>query len=624
MKSRTRLVLRPEALLLGAVIAFGIGCGSSGSSASQGGSASGAVGPSGGTVSVSGGPGIVVPAGALASTTTITIQATGSNGPSGGPIYQFTPDGTVFSPAATVEMPVPSGMANPRIYWTAAGSSTQFGALPTTVSGSTASAQVTHFSLGYVAPAPQVATPTFSPAAGAYATAQSVTISTTTAGATIYYTTNGTDPTTASTTYTAPVSVAASGTLKAIATATGYTTSAVATAAYVIGGTTPQAATPTFSPGSGTYTAAQSVTISSTTPGAAIHYTTNGTDPTTASTTYTAPVAVAASATLKAIATATGYTQSAVGSAAYVINTGGGSTDFATLCQNSLTDDRNLLTTCLHANPDYVNAFLTSGVFDCTIIGKEITAGRVVYNATQASACSAALGSLTCALFTSDTPAVANGAPCYIDEDCATGTCNSTASTCPGTCQAYAQLNQSCATASCAPGLSCDASVCKAESAVGGPCPCQTGLWCDSSGASPVCKAALALGASCSTANDQCNALTMCAGTPATCQSFVGLGASCTAGSSPFDSLCGIGYLCDSVTSKCVSFPKVGEACGTSNPICIASYCDQLATQKCVAYKKIGDACSYPLDILACEPGSTCDAATSKCKASAPLICQAP
>jgi hypothetical protein len=400
------------------------------------------------------------------------------------------------------------------------------------------------------------------------------------------------------------------------------------------GGTTPQAATPTFSPAAGAYATAQSVTISTTTAGATIYYTTNGTDPTTASTTYTAPVAVAASATLKAIATATGYTQSAVGSAAYVINTGGGSTDFATLCQNSLTDDRNLLTTCLHANPDYVNAFLTSGVFDCTIIGKEITAGRVAYNATQASACSAALGSLTCALFTSDTPAacasvltgtVANGAPCYIDEDCATGTCNSTASTCPGTCQAYAQLNQSCATASCAPGLSCDATqTCKAESAVGGPCPCQTGLWCDSSGASPVCKAALALGASCSTANDQCNALTMCAGTPATCQSFVGLGASCTPGSSPFDSLCGIGYLCDSVTSKCVSFPKVGEACGTSNPICIASYCDQLATQKCVAYKKIGDACSYPLDILACEPGSTCDAATSKCKASAPLICQAP
>jgi len=282
MKSRSRLVSRPGVLLLGAWLAIGIGCGSSGSSASPGGSTSGAVGPAGGTVALSGGPSLVVPAGALASTTTITIQATGSNGPSGGPIYQFTPDGTVFSPAATVEMAVPSGMANPRIYWTKAGSTSLYDALPTTVSGSTASAQVSHFSLGYVAPAPQVATPTFSPAAGTYATAQSVTISTTTAGATIYYTTNGTDPTTASTTYTAPVSVAASGTLKAIATATGYTTSAVATAAYVIGGTTQQAATPTFSPVAGAYATAQSVTISSTTPGAVIHYTTNGTDPTAA------------------------------------------------------------------------------------------------------------------------------------------------------------------------------------------------------------------------------------------------------------------------------------------------------------------------------------------------------
>jgi hypothetical protein len=633
MTFRNWFVSRPEALLLAAVVALGIGCGSSGGDGGGGGNASGAVGPTGGTVSIAGGPSLVVPASALSSTTTITIQATGGNGPSGGPIYQFSPDGTVFGTPATVAIPVPSGVTNPRIYWTAAGSSTQYEALATTVSGATASAQVSHFSLGYVGPGPQVATPTFSPAAGTFAAAQSVAISTTTPGATLYYTTNGTDPTTASTTYTAPVSVTTSSTLKAIATATGYTTSAVATAAYVIGGTTPQAATPTFSPGSGTYTAAQSVTISSTTPGAAIHYTTNGIDPTAASTTYTAPVAVAAGATLKAIATATGFTTSAVGSATYVINTGGGSTDFTTLCQNSLTDSRNLLTTCLQANPDYVNAIITSGVFECTTIGKEITAGRVAYNATQASACAAALGSLTCSLFSSDTPAacasvltgtVASGGACYLDEDCATGVCNSTASTCPGTCQAYAQLNQSCATATCAPGLSCDALICKAESAVGGPCPCQTGLWCDSSGASPVCKAALALGASCSTASDQCNALTKCAGTPATCQSFVGLGASCTAGSSPFDSLCGIGYLCSSVTNKCVSFPKLGEACGTSNPVCIASYCDQLVTQKCAAYKRIGDACSWPVDILACEPGSSCDSVTSKCKASAPTTCQAP
>jgi hypothetical protein len=715
MTFRSRLVSRPEAMLLGAWIAIGIGCGSSGGGGNP--SASGTVGPTGGTVSLGGGPSLQVPAGALAASTDITIQSTGRTAPSGGPIYQFSPAGTTFAQDATVQMPVPAGVANPRIYWTEAGSTTQFDALPTSVNGSTASAQVSHFSLGYVAPAPQVATPTFAPPAGTYATAQSVTIATTTTGAAIYYTTDGTDPTTASALYSAPVAVAASGTLKAVATLAGYTNSAIAAAAYVIGGTTPQAAaptfspaagayataqsvtiasttpgavihytadgstptaasttytapvnvaatgtlkaiataagftpsavssatytigggtpqaaTPTFTPGSGTYTTTQLVTIASTTPGAVIYFTTNGTDPTTSSTLYTAQVSVGASVTLKAIATATGYTTSAIGSATYTIGSGGGGTDFATLCQGSLTDARNLFLTCLHANPDYVNSIITSGLYDCTATAKEITAGRIVYNSTQATACAAAIGSVTCTDFITPTPAacdtvltgqVANGAACYLDEDCSTGWCNSTASLCPGTCQPFAQLNQSCASVQCAKGLSCDAQVCKAESPANGPCPCQAGLWCDSSGASPVCKAALALGASCSTTDDQCNALTKCAGTPATCQSFVGLGASCTPGTSPFDSLCGLGYLCDSVTNKCVSFPKVGDTCGPET-ICIGGYCDLALTGKCVAYKKIGDACSA-VDFFACEPGSTCDlTGTGKCVKSAATTCQAP
>jgi hypothetical protein len=81
----------------------------------------------------------------------------------------------------------------------------------------------------------QVATPTFSPAAGSYSSAQTVSISTTSSGATIHYTTNGSTPTTSSTVYSGAITVAATETLKAIAAESGFFNSNVATAAYTIG-----------------------------------------------------------------------------------------------------------------------------------------------------------------------------------------------------------------------------------------------------------------------------------------------------------------------------------------------------------------------------------------------------
>ena len=152
-----------------------------------------------------------------------------------------------------------------------------------------------------------VATPTFSPAAGTYTSAQSVAISDVTSNATIYYTTNGTAPTTSSTKYTGPITVSSTETLEAIAVATGNINSAVASAAYTITSPTP-VATPTFSPAAGTYTSAQSVTISDATSGATIYYTTNGTTPTTSSTEYTGPITVSSTETLEAIAVVTGGT----------------------------------------------------------------------------------------------------------------------------------------------------------------------------------------------------------------------------------------------------------------------------------------------------------------------------
>jgi len=81
----------------------------------------------------------------------------------------------------------------------------------------------------------QVATPTFSPAAGTYTSTQSVAISCSTSGATIRYTTDGSTPTSSSgTIYSSSISVSSTKTIKAIAYKSGYANSSVASATYTI------------------------------------------------------------------------------------------------------------------------------------------------------------------------------------------------------------------------------------------------------------------------------------------------------------------------------------------------------------------------------------------------------
>lgn len=80
----------------------------------------------------------------------------------------------------------------------------------------------------------KVATPTFTPAAGSYSSAQSVTISCTTSGATIHYTTDGSTPTASSPTYSSAITVSSTKTIKAIAVKSGMTNSDVASATYTI------------------------------------------------------------------------------------------------------------------------------------------------------------------------------------------------------------------------------------------------------------------------------------------------------------------------------------------------------------------------------------------------------
>jgi hypothetical protein len=89
---------------------------------------------------------------------------------------------------------------------------------------------------------------------------------------------------------------------------------------YGLLSTTPQVAAPTFTPGGGSYSATQSVTVATTTTGASIRYTTDGSAPSeTAGTLYSGPVTISATATLKAIAYESGFTDSTVTSALYTI-----------------------------------------------------------------------------------------------------------------------------------------------------------------------------------------------------------------------------------------------------------------------------------------------------------------
>jgi glucosylceramidase len=86
-------------------------------------------------------------------------------------------------------------------------------------------------------PPPAAATPAFFPVPGSYSltsAGQTVTLTDGTSGATIYYTTDGSTPTTSSTIYANPIAITATATIKAIATASGFSASAVASGSYTL------------------------------------------------------------------------------------------------------------------------------------------------------------------------------------------------------------------------------------------------------------------------------------------------------------------------------------------------------------------------------------------------------
>ena len=86
-------------------------------------------------------------------------------------------------------------------------------------------------------PPPAAATPSFWPVPGSYSqtqAGQAVALTDTTPSATIYYTTDGTTPTTSSPPYSGPITVSTTTTIEAIAVAAGYSQSAAASGTYTL------------------------------------------------------------------------------------------------------------------------------------------------------------------------------------------------------------------------------------------------------------------------------------------------------------------------------------------------------------------------------------------------------
>jgi alpha-tubulin suppressor-like RCC1 family protein len=164
-----------------------------------------------------------------------------------------------------------------------------------------------------------VATPTFTPAAGTFASTQTVTLNDTTSGAIIHYTLDGSDPTLQSPIFAGPLTIAGSTTVKARAYKADRAPSAIATAAYTLN--VGAVAMPTLSVASGYYTTTRTVTVSDATGGATIYYTTNGADPTQSDLTIAsgATLTVDRAKIVKARAWATGLSPSAVARRDYVI-----------------------------------------------------------------------------------------------------------------------------------------------------------------------------------------------------------------------------------------------------------------------------------------------------------------
>ncbi len=165
-----------------------------------------------------------------------------SNGTVGGILWAIRSDGYTSNSPAILYAYDATNAAN--LLYTSAQNATRDAAgkavkmtVPMVVNGKVylgAQGEVDVYGLLSAAP-PTVPAPAFAPTPGVYPGTQSVTITDSLGGASIYYTTDGTPPTSSSALYTGSIAVTKTTTIRALAAASGYTSSSVVSATYTIG-----------------------------------------------------------------------------------------------------------------------------------------------------------------------------------------------------------------------------------------------------------------------------------------------------------------------------------------------------------------------------------------------------
>ncbi|RMG21287.1 MAG: hypothetical protein D6729_01045 [Deltaproteobacteria bacterium] len=340
---------------------------------------------------------------------------------------------------------------------------------------------------------------------------------------------------------------------------------------------------------------------------------------------------------------------------------GGTSLDFDALCQDFATSICGFFSRCFGLPPE-VAQVRCEAQFDeqchsgiASQLQPALEDGRSVFDQSAYDACLDLLATGDCRSLegSGGTPCdeifqgtVPLGGACYIADpsntDCAEGYCDTSTSTCPGTCTAFGGIGESCANGPCDETVAfCnDQSVCEAYRGENSPCTrsgeCQPNLTCRSldGGATTVCTTPAADGEACTQdeecASGRCGPTDTCLTVPAAQGAPCQVNTDCQAGDvCDFDGMngfvcmapkqmgeacytpfsCAAGLICEGAGAgggTCQPIPQLGETC---SQFCAGNaWCDTtLNPPTCVAPGKAGNHCSNADFFPTCESGLFCN-----------------